>query len=37
VPTPAAAPGNAIEIDVRGRRRRARIVRKPIYKREENE
>jgi aminomethyltransferase len=37
VPAPAAAPGNAIEIDVRGRKRRARIVRKPIYKREENE
>jgi aminomethyltransferase len=37
VPAAAAAPGNEIEVDVRGRERRARIVRKPVYKREENE
>jgi glycine cleavage system T protein (aminomethyltransferase) len=37
VPAAAAAPGNEIEVDVRGRERRARIVRKPIYKREEKE
>jgi aminomethyltransferase len=37
VPAAAAAPGNEIEVDVRGRERRARIVRKPIYKREETE
>ena len=30
-----AAPGNEITIDVRGKPRRARIVEKPIYKREE--
>ena len=35
VPSPAAEPGNGITIDVRGRPRRATIVRKPIYKREE--
>ncbi len=32
----AALPDTEITIDVRGRPRRARIVRKPIYKREEN-
>ena len=37
VPAGAAVPDNEIEIDVRGRERRARIVRKPIYKREENQ
>jgi aminomethyltransferase len=37
VPTAAAAPDKEIEIDVRGRERRARIVKKPIYKREEDE
>jgi aminomethyltransferase len=37
VPTAAAAPDKEIEIDVRGRERRARIVEKPIYKREEDE
>jgi glycine cleavage system aminomethyltransferase T len=31
-----AKPGTAITIDVRGRPRRARIVKKPIYKREES-
>ncbi len=35
VPSPAAEPGKEITIDVRGRPRRATIVRKPIYKREE--
>ena len=30
-----ADPGTEISIDVRGRERRAEIVRKPIYKREE--
>ena len=33
----ASAQGTEIAIDVRGRERRARIVKKPIYKREENE
>jgi aminomethyltransferase len=31
-----AAPGEELTIDVRGRRRRARVVAKPIYKREED-
>ena len=35
VPTATAVPGAEITIDVRGRARRARIVKKPIYKREE--
>jgi glycine cleavage system T protein (aminomethyltransferase) len=35
VPAEIAAPGETITIDVRGRPRRARIVPKPIYKREE--
>ena len=35
VPSALAAPDTEITIDVRGRPRRARIVRKPIYKREE--
>jgi aminomethyltransferase len=35
VPAELAAPGTAITIDVRGRERTARIVPKPIYKREE--
>jgi aminomethyltransferase len=35
VPAPAAAVGTELSIDVRGRSRRARIVKKPIYKREE--
>jgi len=30
-----ADPDSALTIDVRGRRRRARVVRKPIYRREE--
>ena len=37
VPSPSAAVGEMITIDVRGKERRARIVDKPIYKREEHE
>jgi aminomethyltransferase len=35
VPTRLAVPGQELTIDVRGRPRRARVVEKPIYKREE--
>ena len=35
VPTALAQPGTALTIDVRGRPRRARVVEKPIYRREE--
>ncbi len=35
VPTVQAEPGTELTIDVRGRDRRARVVKKPIYKREE--
>ena len=35
VPAAAAVPGTEITIDVRGNPRRARLVRKPIYNREE--
>jgi aminomethyltransferase len=35
VPAALAVPGTEITIDVRGRPRRARIVKKPIYKRED--
>jgi len=35
VPTELAAPGSQLTIDVRGRPRRARVVKKPIYSREE--
>ena len=35
VPAGLAQPGTELTIDVRGRRRRARTVEKPIYKREE--
>jgi aminomethyltransferase len=35
VPAASAGPGSAIQIDVRGKERRATIVPKPIYKREE--
>ena len=35
VPAALAQPGTELVIDVRGRPRRARVVRKPIYKREE--
>jgi aminomethyltransferase len=35
VPAGASAPGTELTVDVRGRRRRAEVVPKPIYKREE--
>jgi aminomethyltransferase len=35
VPAALAEPGSEITIDVRGAQRRARVVKKPIYKREE--
>ena len=35
VPVDAAAPGTHIEVDVRGKRRRAQIHEKPLYKKEE--
>jgi aminomethyltransferase len=35
VPAALAEPGSEITIDVRGAHRRARVVKKPIYKREE--
>jgi aminomethyltransferase len=35
VPTEHAKPGTELAIDVRGRPRRARIVKKPIYKKED--
>jgi aminomethyltransferase len=35
VPAGQAEPGTELAIDVRGRERRARIVKKPIYKPEE--
>ncbi|MFL5980086.1 MAG: glycine cleavage system aminomethyltransferase GcvT [Gaiellaceae bacterium] len=35
VPSPAAKPGTELAVDVRGRTRAARIVKRPIYKREE--
>ena len=34
VPTPMSGPDNELTIDVRGRPRRARVVKKPIYERE---
>jgi aminomethyltransferase len=36
VPAPLAAPARELTIDVRGRYRRARVVKKPIYRREEH-
>jgi aminomethyltransferase len=36
VPAATADPGTEVTIDVRGKPRRAKIVRKPIYKREEH-
>jgi aminomethyltransferase len=36
VPTGRSEPGTELTLDVRGRDRRARIVKKPIYEREEN-
>jgi aminomethyltransferase len=35
LPAELAQPESAITVDVRGRQRRARVVKKPIYKREE--
>ena len=35
VPAELAAPGTELTVDVRGRPRKARVVPKPIYKREE--
>jgi aminomethyltransferase len=35
VPTAQAANGTELEIDVRGRQRRATVVPKPIYEKEE--
>jgi aminomethyltransferase len=35
VPTAIAQPGTELSIDVRGRARRARVVKKPIYKKED--
>ena len=37
VPAPAAAPDTELTIDVRGRERRARVVKKPIYRRDDKE
>jgi aminomethyltransferase len=34
VPVAQVEPGQELEIDVRGKRRRARVVKKPIYKKE---
>ncbi len=36
LPAATAVPDAEISIDVRGRKRRARVVKRPIYKREEN-
>ena len=36
VPAAEAAPDSELSIDVRGRPRRARVVKRPIYKREES-
>ena len=36
VPAELAAPGTELTVDVRGRARKARVVEKPIYKREES-
>jgi aminomethyltransferase len=35
VPAGSSAPGNELTIDVRGRPRRARVVKKPIYRKEQ--
>ena len=35
VPEPSAQPGTEVTIDVRGRPRRARVVKRPFYRREE--
>jgi aminomethyltransferase len=34
VPTASAAPDSELVIDVRGKARRARVVKKPIYRKE---
>ncbi len=36
VPADSAAPDSALTIDVRGKPKRARVVKRPIYKREES-
>jgi aminomethyltransferase len=36
VPAASATPETELTIDVRGKQRRARVVKKPIYKREES-
>jgi len=36
VPAETAATGTELAIDVRGKTRRARVVKRPIYKREES-
>jgi len=36
VPTESAAPETELTIDVRGKQRRARVVKKPIYRRKES-
>jgi aminomethyltransferase len=36
VPVDAAAPGTHVEVDVRGKRRRAEIREKPLYKKEDS-
>jgi aminomethyltransferase len=36
VPAGASAPGSELVVDVRGKPRRAEVVKKPIYKREES-
>jgi len=35
VPAAAASPGTELVVDVRGRERRAEVVKKPIYTKEE--
>ena len=35
VPAAAAAPDSALTVDVRGKPRTARVVKKPIYRKEE--
>ena len=37
VPAELAQPGSELTIDVRGRPRRSRVVKKPIYSREEQD
>jgi len=35
VPSELAAPGTELEVDVRAKRRAARVASKPLYKKEE--